>query len=500
MKTVAKIDPEKEYELAKKLIELASRQSLNSSDASALSASVDNIVTAVRVLMERESLRRGHPKPSKDLKPKGRQKGESREEIKKLPSLKYPNLEVEEFISRPEVPPTCPCCEQQMKESGLFDCSEKLEVVPKKYFIKRIKRVKFNCSKCYGAIVTSPPVASIVPSSNYGDSLIIDVALSKFLDLIPMERICLIAYQSGLGAELPAQSMIGVTHHLANLFICIYTKLKIEVFSSEVIHCDESPHKMLEGDDTNNWYLWGQFCKTACYFEAHNTRSGNVIYELLKQSSVKTIVTDGYTGYKRALDILKNDNIHIDNALCNSHAYRYFEDASLTWKSECEFFLKTYGEIYEIEKQRVNLDLALDHPMQAEYRLKLRPLFEGLKLESEKIKQNTMPQSKLEQAINYFLNHFEGLTLCIYNPKIPLDNNYAERQIRPHVVGRKTWYGTHSKRGAMTAQVMFSIILSCKVNNVNPRDYFPWVVERILNNKDVYTPHQYSQLILKTNL
>ena len=495
MKTVSKIDPEKEYQTAKSLIEIASQKVLDLEQAGNLDSSVDNLITAARILIEREERRRGLPRPKPEGRlPKGRKKGEVRDDAKKLPSKRYPNAEVREQILRPDHPPACDCCQSIMKESGLFDVSEKLEVIPKKYFICRTKRVKFNCSTCYGAIVTTPSLPSIVPTSNYGDSIILDAALSKFCDLIPMERYAQIAMMGGLDGDLPPQSLIGLSHHLANFLQVIYEKIKLEVLGSLVLQADETPHKMLEGDETCNWYFWGFFSSTACYFEAHNTRSGDVVIEFLKESQSEFLLTDGYKGYSRAVkEIKQRFGRHIDEAHCNAHAYRYFEEASITWKEESEIFLKLYGEIYKLEQDRKESKASAQD--QLEFRTKMIPFFEEIKAHCQKQNPDTMPGSQLLKAINYFLNHHEGLTLCLTNLAIPLDNNLAEREFRAPVVGRKTWLGTHSKRGALTTAVLFSIVQSCKLNRVNPRNYFPWVVRQIHQGKEVLTPHQY---LLKT--
>jgi transposase len=495
MKTVSKINPEKEYEQAKKLIELASQKMLQKDDLSNLDSSVDNLMTAARVLMEREERRRGAPKPPPSNTPKGRKAGDSRADSNKLPSQKYLDLIINEEIIRPETPPECPCCHKEMKESGLFDTSEKLEVIPKQYFIQKIKRVKFNCSSCHGAMVNTPAVPSIVPTSNYGDSLIIDVALSKYCSLIPMERYAQMAYQAGLGGDLPAQSLIGLTHHFANFLQVIYLKIKDEVLASLVLQADESPHKMLEGDETRNWYLWGFFSPIACYFEAHGTRSGDKALDFLKLSNAIVIMTDGYQGYAKATRLLKeSDGRIIQEAHCNAHAFRYFKEAGITWKEECEVFLRLYGEIYELERERKKLDKNIGVQIHLEFRQKMIPLFAQLKSECDKKSQNVMSKSQLEKSINYFLNHYDGLTLCTQNIDIPLDNNLAERELRAHVVGRKTWYGTHSKRGALTASVLFSIVQSCKLNSVNPYNYFPWVVQCIHRGERVLTPYEYSKI------
>lgn len=105
-----------------------------------------------------------------------------------------------------------------------------------------------------------------------------------------------------------------------------------------------------------------------------------------------------------------------------------------------------------------------------------------------------MSGSSLEKSINYFLNQYEGLTVCTKVIELDLDNNFSERNIRSPVVGRKIWYGSHSKRGAFTNAAHFTIVQSCLVNKVNPRNYYPWVIERILHNKEILTPYEYSLL------
>jgi transposase len=494
MKTVAKIDPEKEYENAKKLIEAASKQRLERDDAVALDSSVDNLITAARVLMEREERRRGKRKPPTGAKPKGRQKGDERADSKKLPSQKFPDLEVKEEVSQPEHPPICPCCNEPMKESGLFDTSEKLEVIPKKYYILKTKRPKYNCCNCHGSMVNTPASPSIVPTSNYGDSFIIDVSLSKYCDLIPIERYVQIAFREGLEG-LPAQSLIGLTHHLANSLMPVYELIKQEVLSATVLLADETTHKMLEGDEIYNWYLWGFFSQIACYFEARNTRSGDVAFEILKESAAEYLMSDGYTGYGKAVRLCKEKlNRTVIEVHCNAHAYRYFEEASNPWKEESELFLKLYGDIYDLEREMMKQQDNLTEVEQLKIREQMLPLFEDIKEQCESQKNKVMEKSGIAKAINYFLNHYDGLTVCTTNIDIPLDNNLSERQLRAPVVGRKTWYGTHSKRGAKTNATLFSIVQSCKLNDVNPRSYFPWIVERILYGEELLSPYGYSKL------
>lgn len=496
MKTVAKIDPELEYQNAKKLIELAGQQALDSNNSKSLDNSVENLITAARILMEREERRRGKKKaPPITARPKGRQKGDQRKDSKKLPSERYPGLEVIEETKTKDKPPLCPCCNEVMKDSGLFDISEKLETIPQTYHIVRTKRVKYNCSKCYGSMANTPAIPSIVPTSNYGDSIIIDVALSKFCDLIPIERYVQIAFRNGL-KDLPAQSMIGLTHHLANFLHPVYELIKLEVLAAVVLFGDETPHKMLEGDETYNWYLWGFFCTTACYFEAHGTRSGDVVVEFLKESKTEYLMSDGYTGYNKAIRITnEQESRNIVGIDCNAHAFRYFNETTDAWSEEVAPFLEQYSYIYELETARKENEDKLSFDEQAELRQKMAPHFEKIKLMCEEQIDSIPSEIGHKKAMSYFVNHYDGLTLCTTDPRLPLDNNLAEREVRAPVVGRKTWYGTHSKRGANTTAVLFSLVQSCKLCNVNPRSYFPWVVERIHQGQPPLTPSKYKDFM-----
>jgi hypothetical protein len=96
--------------------------------------------------------------------------------------------------------------------------------------------------------------------------------------------------------------------------------------------------------------------------------------------------------------------------------------------------------------------------------------------------------------LNYFLDNYQGLTLFLKQPDVPIDNNGQERLLRSHVVGRKTWYGTHSERGAQTAAILFSLVETCKLNHVNPREYFKNLAEDLLAGQDPYTPKEFKDL------
>ncbi len=124
----------------------------------------------------------------------------------------------------------------------------------------------------------------------------------------------------------------------------------------------------------------------------------------------------------------------------------------------------------------------------------MKPFFEKMKDRALKDLARFPNNSKIAKAMKYFLSNYSGLTLFLTDPEIPIDNNFQESLLRSPVVGRKTWYGTHSKRGAMTAAILFSIVESCKLNKVNPREYFKAVVRDLHLGKKPYTPKDFLNL------
>ncbi len=413
-----------------------------------------------------------------------KQKKEPRKRVL-LPSERYPNLDIIEKRVELDKLPACPCCTSEMQDSGLTEDSEYLTVIPRRYFVVLQKRVKYRCKNCQEALVTATAIPKIKAGSSYSDEMIIDVALSKYCDLIPVERYVQMAARGGVNG-LPANTLIEGTHNLSEFLTPIYEKIKLEVMSSKVLHADETPHRMLEGDDKSNWYLWGFSTNKASYFEAHDTRSGSVAGDIIKESQCEFLVSDVFSGYAKAVsdsNVYRHENklIEIKNIYCNAHARRKFKEASMSFSKESRLFLWCYEKIYRLEKLK---DFKDRKRWQKIY-------FKLMERAGLKLKSSYSCKSSLIKAVNYLINNFYELTLFLNFEDVPIDNNAQERLMRNPVVGRKTWYGTHSKKGAETNAVMFSIVESCKLNKINPRDYFRDIVHAIHEKRSPFTPNEY---------
>ena len=416
-----------------------------------------------------------------------------------LPSEKYPEAHVEEKDIELDSLPNCPSCGKGMVDSGMTADSEQLTVIPRKFVITRQKRHKYKCTHCHGSIKTAPAPPRIKAKSTYSDKTMLDASLSKYCDLIPMERYSDMAERSDLG-RIPPHSLIQLTHYVAAYFKEAYGELKGEIQSSRVLHADETSHKMLERNDNKKWYLWGFLNSKASYFEIHNTRSGDVALRILQDSRCEYLVTDAFGGYSRAVRELNEDrgsskNLPvISNAYCNAHARRKFHESILVNNKEfhdkAKYFVDIYQNIYRLEE--FARGRAPDRVLRA--RGFMEPLFEQMKAKAIKQVEGDSSKSPIRTAMVYFLKNYEELTLFLKKPHVPIDNNPQERQLRCPVVGRKTWYGTHSKKGAQTNAILFSLVESCKLNKVNPRKYFEDLVKDLHQGKKSYTPYQYKKL------
>lgn len=432
-----------------------------------------------------------------------------------LPSERYPNLPLIERDITLNTLPMCSCCQNQMSDSGMTEDSEYLTVVPAQYLVVRQRRHKYRCEKCHGDIQTAPAPARIKEGSSYSNEMIIDAALSKYCDLIPMERYSAIAGRLGV-QNLPPQSLIESSHYLSEYVRSAYKKLKEEILRSLVLHADETPHRMLEGDDKSHWYLWGFSTRQTSYFECHDTRSGDVATELLKQSKCRFLVSDVFSGYSKSVsetNKTRSEKLEafIEHTYCNAHARRKFKEASEVLRALAEsitepeakvraileyerslYFIKQYKKIYRLE------GLAQKFPESTEkIRLRLPKYFEKMRNRCMLDIKGYSAKSAIGKAMSYFLKNYDNFVRFINHPDVPIDNNTAERVLRNPVVGRKTWYGTHSPRGAETAAILFSLVESCKLNKVNPREYFKKLVEDLQQNKSAYTPKEFADLVQK---
>lgn len=132
----------------------------------------------------------------------------------------------------------------------------------------------------------------------------------------------------------------------------------------------------------------------------------------------------------------------------------------------------------------------------------MKPIFKPVRSEAltppppkKKKKRWTLipAKSQMKTAYNYFLENNVGLTRSLDNHLKNIDKNLSERLVMSHVLGRKTWQGTHSKGSAKPAAIHFLIVESCKMIGVTPHEFYADAAQRIHDKLGLLTPQEYKQ-------
>ena len=186
-------------------------------------------------------------------------------------------------------------------------------------------------------------------------------------------------------------------------------------------------------------------------------------------------MSDGYAVYSS----LARGAPEITPVHCWAHVRRKFLEAESSFPEESRKAIDWIGELYEVERGVPTLSRGAPEDVRAEalaLRTRLReersrPIVDDLRGWAYETKPATLPQSLLGKAIDYMLSLWPGLTVFLTDPRVPLDNNAAERALRGVVVGRKNHYGSHSRRGAEVAAVMYTLFESAKLAGVDPHRY-----------------------------
>lgn len=134
-----------------------------------------------------------------------------------------------------------------------------------------------------------------------------------------------------------------------------------------------------------------------------------------------------------------------------------------------------------VERQQERLRLEKD---------KLEAFFVWL----ETVQPGTLPKSALGKAVNYALNHKDGLSVYLNDGNAALSNNICERAIRSFTIGRKNWLFLASPKGATASAAVYSVIETCKANSIDPFKYLVYLFERMPNTNFKLHPDELDAL------
>ena len=387
-----------------------------------------------------------------------------------------PNLPVKTiFIDIPEADKIC-------KETGLplvrigEEVTYKLAHIPGSYFIKEIVRPKYaNPNIEEQGIIYAPLPTTIFPKCRADDSLLADIIVKKFADHLPLYRISEILGRENIdiSRKLLSQWVVRCGFELAPL----YNEMLKKVLKSGNIFVDESPVDFQTNNGIQKGYMWvivGGNEKNPPYrvYDFAENRCHKHIFETLKNYK-GMLHSDKYGAY-----VTLSKDGKITWSPCWAHIRRYFFEVESGDLEFCKWVLRKIRYLYMLER--------VAWSRSSEERLKIRrekeiPIIDEIikKIKEKDATNGCLPKSKFSKALNYFIGLIPHLKNYTQHAYAHLDNNVAERAIRPLAIGRKNWLFFGSLNAGECSAVIFSLIQTCRGLDINPREYLEDIFRRL---------------------
>lgn len=374
--------------------------------------------------------------------------------------------------------------------------TDRLVQIPCQYKVKRTRRKTVKLKKAK-TLHTAPAPDAVIDRSFADVSFLTGMLIDKFLYHIPLYRQHQRLGRSGV--HLSRIQMSRLVHRSLELLEPVYNAILSDIVSSDLVFMDETPIKAgrkIKGK-MHTAYFWPVLAEGQVAFVYSSTREYGNVNKILGEGC-KKLLSDGYRAYEKYVESRKDEIVH---AQCWAHARRKFFEAIDYAPSESERVLSWIAELFEIEKEIKGKPPDEVLSKRREYSTKIAyEIFEFLdELWFERMVDKRSPLGK---AVSYTKDLKEGLTAFLDYADIPLSNNEIERAIRPVAVGRKNWLFCWTEVGAKYAAMAFTLIESCKMNNINPWDYVLDVLQRIDSHpaKDIHqiTPKYWKELISGT--
>ncbi len=378
-----------------------------------------------------------------------------------------------QIIDLPEAEKICPATQKPLEKIG-EEISSKLSYKPGSYHIKQTIRPKYATPE--GTIKTAPLPETLLTRCLADESLLAHIITQKYIDHLPLYRISEILKRSGI--KISRQTLCKWVMRCGKALKPLYIELQKQILQSKNIFVDETTIPMQAPKKVHQAYMW-----VVAGGKGPNPPYRAYHFRLSRK-------------HEHAEKLLKNYQgiFHSDKYGCYE---KLAKDKSLTW-CPCyshirrKFFEAEGGEFRQAILRKIRYLFLLERVAWArspEERLKIRqekevPIIDELiAMTQEKLQDyRLLPKSKLREALGYLRSLTPHLKNYTKHPDARLDNNVAERAIRPLALGRKNWMFVGSEEGGEVAAILFSLVQSCKAVGVNPETYLEDVMRRLMSH------------------
>jgi len=401
------------------------------------------------------------------------------------------DLPVEEVrVKIPSEALLCPDCGKAgVEKSGIETVSYQI-TVKKQYLLRRIVRITYgptcSCGKLPN-LITAPPPAQLIPKGKFSEEFWVDILVSKFMSHLPVNRQLFEMVQAGV--DIASGAVFGGLRKLYFDYLeSLHEALIIDLRLAGHWHADETRWRMFLAECKTLWYMWAYRSADIVVFVLDPTRAAAVPLKTLFDLDAEEIGANGlqletaplatgpelkkimnvdrYSAYKT---LMRYGLVLL--AYCWAHVRRDFIDITKKYPGSivlcqwAETWLLKIATLYHVNHQRV------EHPngsrLFLEYDTKLRAALEEMR---QAVDGKHVHDAQVK-AMDSMRNHWDGLTLFVQHPELPMDNNLMENGIRPCALGRNNFLGNHSRWGGDLAACMYSIVQTCLLNEIEPRAY-----------------------------
>jgi len=381
-----------------------------------------------------------------------------------------------DVIELPLAERCCPQCGQPYGERAETEDSEQIEIEVKAYR-RVIRRKRYQpCCRCIGPwrIVTAPAPPKLIAKSRYGVSVWVEILLDKFISQRPTER--LLEQWQLLGLDLAAGTVSGGLQRLQPLFEPLYEALIARQQEAGYWQGDETRWRVFveqEGKVGHQWWLWVFLSVDTVVYVLDVSRSRRVPQEHLPDACEQTgvLMVDRLASYK-AIRQVKNGTIVL--VFCWAHVRRDFIRVGKAWpklKDWALAWLRRIRDLYRLHHQRLQAHASAEGAAADTTEQALRQHLDVM--HQQAVAECTEPtlHPACGKVLTSLQEHWPGLTRFVDDPRIPLDNNASERQLRGPVVGRKNYYGSGAVWSGRLAAMLFSLFATLECCQINARDW-----------------------------
>ena len=387
---------------------------------------------------------------------------------------------VRTVIELPEDQRLCTCCNQPMQPIG-ETVTEELEYQPAVLQVRELVRIKYACKAHEESGVATPEMpARPIAKGVAGPSLIAQVVVSKYKDHLPLYRQNKIFER--FGVDIPESTLGDWIKDAANLLRLVVAAIRMSILRSFCINSDDTgilvQDKTKQGGSKKSflWVYVGDQGEVVFDFTPGRTRDGPREWLGDYRGHLQA---DAYSGYDA---VFRDGNGELVEVGCMAHARRKFFEAIPTAKQIATDALAAIGVLYDVEREAKELGLTPEQ-RKALRQERSKPILDQMLPWLKAQKSAVLPKSPMGKAIGYALNQWTALNRYLDDGRLAIDNNAAERALRPVAVGRKNWLFAGSAEGGKRAAILYSIIGSCALQGVEPWAYLKDVLQRLADGE-----------------